>query len=262
MDAFQAAFKTTPILLRYPTDSSDGQAPNANRPFGYHDDSFAWATLHTDRPDDSWFYQTLLKTPVEAPWKNGKLSPLAAKFGPKRGARFSTRDPQTPRFKISARASRRPTRVGSWTADFLATGAPTNARRATREVRRLGYEFWVRVVDIGSVSRKQLPVSVEVENRGVALFYYAWRNQFAIADARGQIVKIIAGRGLRTGLLPSQPARGWNQNLDVTGLAPGKYQLLMRVRNSLPNGIPLRFANTAQDANVAGWLTLGEWSLR
>jgi hypothetical protein len=40
-------------------------------------------------------------------------------------------------------------------------------------------------------------------------------------------------------------------------LPAGDYRLLLRVVNPLPGGMPLRFANAGQDADRAGWLTLG-----
>src|ERR1019366_2812086 len=63
MDTYEAAFATTKILLRYPTGGEGFQqlAPNAKRRFGYHDDSFAWGTLDTGRPGDSWFFMTAQK---------------------------------------------------------------------------------------------------------------------------------------------------------------------------------------------------------
>jgi hypothetical protein len=41
-------------------------------------------------------------------------------------------------------------------------------------------------------------------------------------------------------------------------LEAGQYALLLRVKNPLTNGVPFRFANGAQDADVPGWLTLGQ----
>jgi hypothetical protein len=35
----------------------------------------------------------------------------------------------------------------------------------------------------------------------------------------------------------------------------------MGVLNLLTNGVPLRFANQAQDADLTGWLTLGQFSV-
>jgi hypothetical protein len=73
--------------------------------------------------------------------------------------------------------------------------------------------------------------------------------------------KTFAGKGKLTGLLPDDPARKWDDVLDVNGLAAGNYQLVMRVPNRLPKGHPIRFANQSQDADLPGWLTLGEFKL-
>ena len=65
VEAYEAAFKVTPVLLRYPAGKEDHQhAQNSDRKFGYHDDSFAWATLHTGRKGDEWFYMTALKAAI------------------------------------------------------------------------------------------------------------------------------------------------------------------------------------------------------
>ena len=71
MSAYENAFKTTPILLRYPAGKEHYQiARNDNRAFGYHDDSFAWATLDTGKSGDEWFYMTALKEAgAVAKWK-------------------------------------------------------------------------------------------------------------------------------------------------------------------------------------------------
>ena len=85
MDAYSEAFKTTPILLRYPAgEKTWGKAPNAQRPFGYHDDSFAWATLDTGKKADNWFFVPALKdagTKAVTKWKThpigGEIRPEA-----------------------------------------------------------------------------------------------------------------------------------------------------------------------------------------
>jgi hypothetical protein len=41
----------------------------------------------------------------------------------------------------------------------------------------------------------------------------------------------------------------------------GQYKLVLRVINPWPTGLPLRFANSVQDADVPGWLTLGQVSI-
>ena len=52
LDAYEKAFHKTPVLLRYPAGKDHwDQTDNADRPFGYHDDSFAWATLDTGKEE-------------------------------------------------------------------------------------------------------------------------------------------------------------------------------------------------------------------
>ncbi len=58
-------------------------------------------------------------------------------------------------------------------------------------------------------------------------------------------------------LLPSDDGVEWTHAIDARALAAGEYVLLMRVVNPLPGGIPMRFANAGQDADLPGWLTLG-----
>ena len=62
LNAYESAFSATPILLRYPAKKGHwDQTSNVARPFGYHDDSFAWATLDTGKKKDDWFFIPLLK---------------------------------------------------------------------------------------------------------------------------------------------------------------------------------------------------------
>src|SRR5262249_13842305 len=53
----------------------------------------------------------------------------------------------------------------------------------------------------------------------------------------------------------------WGFTLTNHGLAAGQYKLLMGVPNPMTNGLPLRFANELQDADLQAWLTLGTFSV-
>lgn len=103
-------------------------------------------------------------------------------------------------------------------------------------------------------------MQVELENRGVAPFYYDWPVEFGLASGDDRIVKTVRGTGKLPGLLPGDPPRVWDEKLDLRGVPAGRYKLVLRVANPLPQGHPLRFANRTQDADVPGWLTLGELS--
>ncbi|MDI1311832.1 hypothetical protein [Prosthecobacter sp.] len=60
--AYAKAFKKTPVLLRYPVGPNrEDLASNAEKPFDYHDDSFAWGTLDTGKEEHRWFYPPSMK---------------------------------------------------------------------------------------------------------------------------------------------------------------------------------------------------------
>ena len=84
MEAYEAAFATTRILLRYPTGGEGSQqlAPNAKRRFGYHDDSFAWGTLDTGKPGDSWFFMAALRMAGREALDKWKTQPIGGEIRP------------------------------------------------------------------------------------------------------------------------------------------------------------------------------------
>ena len=129
-------------------------------------------------------------------------------------------------------------------------------KRAGEEVRRMDYEFHVPAVTISPVANETLPVKVEIENRGVAPFYYDWPLEFGLLGAGGGVIKTFNTIDKLTGLLPGDPRRAWDEKLALKGLKAGTYKLALRVPNPLPKGLPVRFANKTQDQDASGWLTL------
>jgi hypothetical protein len=172
MDAFEAAFKTTPVLLRYPAgDHTFQKAKNADRKFGYHDDMFAWATLVTERKEDDWFFLAAMKAAgpeAEAKWKThpigGEISVLA--WGDVFDAKPAKKEIQD--FGKCVEATH-----ASWVLDTGMFGEKPSAERVKRAedgVRRMGYEFHAPGVTVGEVKGGKLDVKLEIENRGVAPF--------------------------------------------------------------------------------------------
>jgi Domain of unknown function (DUF4832) len=262
MDAYAAAFKTTPVLLRYPVgDNQPDKAPNAQRKFGYHDDSFAWNTLDTGKKEDDWFYLPSLKAAGAAAQAKWQTAPIGGEIRPEAwGKVFDEirRQDEIQDFRQCVQM----THV-SWLMDSGMFSEPRDVdriERAEQEVRQMGYEFHVPTVKIEPVNAGRLPIEVELANRGVAPFYYDWPTEFGIV-ANQKLMMTFPGNGKLTGLLPGDQTRIWKQVLAVQGLTTGNYQLVMRVVNSLPNGKPLRFANKSQDANLPGWLTLGTFKM-
>jgi hypothetical protein len=265
MDAYEAAFATTRILLRYPTGAEGHKqlAPNATRKFGYHDDSFAWGTLDTGKPSDSWFFMTAERAAGQEALDKWKTQPIGGEIRPEAwGLVFDAKPARTEiqDFRECVEA----THV-SWLMDSGMFGQPPNAgriQRAEKEVRRMGYDFHVPAVTISPAKDGKVRLKVEIVNRGVAPFYYDWPVEFGLIGTEGRMAKSWAGSGKITGLPPGEDPRIWDEALDVNGIATGKYKLAMRVPNKLANGHPIRFANKSQDADAPGWLTLGEMLLK
>jgi Domain of unknown function (DUF4832) len=257
MDAYQAAFKTTPILLRYPAgEKTWGKAPNANRPFGYHDDSFAWSTLHTGKKADDWFYMTALaEAGAQEKWKT---QPVGGEIRPEAWGKVFDDKPSVKEIQ-NFRECVEQTHV-SWLMDSgMFEKKPTAARRAKAEteVRRMGYEFHVPAVTIEKAKNDNLTMKVELENRGVAPFYYDWKAELGLI-ANGKLAHTFPANGKITGLLPGDAARVWKEQIDLSKVDAGKYIVALRIPNPLTKGAPIRFANETQDEHLDGWLSLQE----
>ncbi|MEM7015055.1 MAG: hypothetical protein AAF585_26650, partial [Verrucomicrobiota bacterium] len=144
LDAYEAAFKKTPILLRYPAkDGHYAQAANHKRRFGYHDDSFGYATLDTGREEDSWFFIPLLKE-AEA-LEKWKTEPIGGEIRPELWKRSFTNQPhkRAQNFQQCVEETHVTWLMDSGLFEKRFPLPDSRRERALDEVRRLGYEFHV-----------------------------------------------------------------------------------------------------------------------
>ncbi|VGO11806.1 hypothetical protein PDESU_00353 [Pontiella desulfatans] len=103
ISAYEAAFKTTPILLRYPAGVADAhQVSNVDSKLGYHDDSFAWSTLSTGTDGKPWHFMPQMKR--AGALDKWKRFPSVAKSARRPGGRCSMPAPPTHAFRIFPRA--------------------------------------------------------------------------------------------------------------------------------------------------------------
>ena len=232
------------MLLRYPAgDDTWGKASNANRPFGYHDDSFAWATLDTGKKDDDWFYMPALKQAGIAALEKWKTHPIGGEIRPEAWGKVFDARPGNKNIQDFRKCVDQT--HASWLMDsgmFEKKSAKDRVQRAEVEVRHMGYEFHVSAVSISNQNRK-LQIRLELQNRGVAPFYYDWKAEYGLIAA-GKVLKTFSSAGKLIGLLPGDLAREWYDEVDLTDVSAGKYTLAVRVPNTLRNGLPIRFANT------------------
>lgn len=128
--------------------------------------------------------------------------------------------------------------------------------------QKLGYALCVSnaVLADASVSTP-LSVSVALRNMGVAPFYYDWPVQLGALNGSNMLVNTWATPWKLSSLPPAATNTVWSCIQTNHGLGVGQVQLVLRVNNPLPNGVPFRFVNDAQDADFPGWLTLGRVSI-
>ena len=242
----------TPVLLRYPAGKDHWHyAPNAERPFGYHDDSFAWATLDTGREADSWYFLPSLKAAGPQARSKWESHPIGGEIRPELWGQIFDTPPQHPQAQDFDRCVRE-THV-TWLLDtgmFRQRQSEARIRTATEQVSRMGYEFQIVSAQVSGQSRTML--SVSVRNTGVAPFYYDWKLELGALDREGRLLKAWPTAWRLTQLLPGDSDRIWRHELE--SLPDQTERIAVRVVNPLPNGLPLRFANKRPQPN--GWMEL------
>lgn len=255
MDAYESAFRKTPVLLRYPAGDGDpAHAPNAARRLGYHDDSFGWATLDTGRRQDDWFFLAAMRKAGAAAMDRWRTAPIGGEIRPELWPclwkQAGCREGQD--FAQCVRETHATWLMDSSTSRPL---EPDDRERAVAAARSLGYELQV-VQATAALTGRSLEVSVTLTNRGVAPFYADWPVQVLAAGAGGG----ESSATLRFALDKLMPANESVQSvtMDLTRLPRGRITLFIGIPNPLKGGRPLRFANANSEPSRPGWLTLGE----
>ncbi len=261
MGAYTRAFKKTPVLLRYPaTEKDPDYTANDTHPFGYHDDSFAWATMPTDRRGDSWFFLARMRRAGTDAMNKWRDHPIGGEVRPEVWRGLWDEPSSTPKGQDFFRCVEATHATWLMDSSIARRLAAAQLERAVIGTRRLGYEFHIVSTALnGDLEKHRLNISVAVRNLGVAPFYADWPAELGALDASGRIAATWKPGWKLRGLLPGEADRTWSYAADMQPLAAGDHRLLLRVPNPMPKGRPLRFANRAQDRHVSGWLTLGEF---
>jgi hypothetical protein len=258
MLAYEAAFTKTKLLVRYPA----GTNPTARR-VGYHDDSFAYQTI--DPP--AWMFLGRLKAAGDT--NKWRTQPIGGEVRP--DVQLCMWDASQTNCVPAGQEFTRCVELAhaSWMLNhgaFSPGFAGVQKDLAVAGASSLGYTLCVSnalLVD-ASVSTP-LNVSVELGNIGVAPFYYDWPVQLGALNSSSSSSNTNANSWVTTwklsSLLPAATNTVWSFSQTNHGLGAGTYKILLRVQNPLSNGVPFRFANAAQDADLPGWLTLGQVSV-
>jgi len=247
LDAYEQAFRKTHILLRYPAGADDPQkAKTAGRRFGYHDDSFAWATFDTAK-EDSWYFLAAMRRAgpsAQSAWQN---HPIGGEVRPELWG--IVHDPKPAHLHAQDFRQCVEQTHATWLMDsgvFRANLTKRQRGRAIESAQQMGYDLHVSRVTFNS-GLTYTDIRFTIENRGVAPFYYPWRlNLITEGDqSRTQFAGTIEG------ILPGQPS-AYRVRVPSKSVAVAK----LRVQNPLAKGKPLRFANEPVLMDAEGTLTI------
>lgn len=256
MDGYLRAFHRTRLLLRYPAGPDDPYyADNRDLAMGYHDDSFAFATMPKGDPKSWFFMDRMTRSGALDKWRT---QPIGGEVRPEIWDTLwdePTGAPKGQEYLPCVEATH-----ATW---LMNTGVFRNKFEGARRERalagaaRLGYELNVTAAALEKDDNGGIQVHLRVRNVGVAPFYYPWSVEIGLLDPTGKFVGSSPTDWDLTTVLPAQKPAEFETGIAAESLAPGNYRVLLRVVNPLPNGAPLRFANQAQDEARPGWLTLG-----
>lgn len=257
LENYLDAFNETDIEVRYPSTA------NAALDIGYHDDSFALTTKPS--PYGWYFMDQMIDAGATEKWKTnsigGELRPeLQSCIFSEVGCPVIQEGGDND-FDGSVEVTH-----ASWLINHYAfqTGyAEADRDRAIAGAQSLGYSFEVTKVRLPRLhsAESDLRLSLEVENNGVAPFYYDWPIAVALVGPRGQIMREWATDWTLDEIAVGEPEL-FSGELDTSGMKPGRYTVVIQGVNPLATGQPVRFANAGQDADVDGWLSLGSVTLQ
>ena len=261
--AYDAAFRTTPTMVRYPSPVT------LNYPLGFYDDSFAFATLPTGRAEDDWFYLAKLKAEGGGDvWKTEmvggevrpEVQPVLFADAPKRGRVLEPEEylaPDEAAEKAQDFAECVRETHASWLINqhlFRGVGfEPGEKDRAVAAAKSLGYRFTATRAEV-SRNGSRATVRLTFRNRGVAPFYHDWPARVGLFAADGAELAGAAADWELSKVLPGTEVTK-EATFALPETVPAGATVGILIPDPLPGARPLRFANTQTDGH--GVLRLG-----
>ncbi|WP_284044125.1 DUF4832 domain-containing protein [Actinoplanes sp. M2I2] len=276
--AFDTAFNRTKVEIRYP-DAAGGAANS--RDIGYHDDSFCFregsplqgVTLPQSMGGASYAHlQRNLATGTENKWITSSIGgELRPEIQSSAFQSWPDGSGAVDNLKACIELSH-----ATWLINEQSGGYAAGDANVGAAVRSMGYNLSVDNAYYRDTASGATNVGVRIANTGVAPFSYPWTVTLGLKNSSGSVVRTwdtswdlrkVQPLTIRT--FPDWNAGadyrdfGYRQyfqhTADLSGLANGSYQWVLRVKNPLEavsaGAKKLRFANATQQAD--GWLGLG-----
>lgn len=249
--AYTNAFKKTHVGLRQANHA--GTTELAGK-VGYYDDSFCYQTICTG---GNWcFMYSILQRGLTSFYK---YHPIGGEIYPGIQSTIFNTWPNTVGENITTCVTQ--THMSFNKAYFIFKQQPTPTQYANAMLmhKMMGYQFYVSSVQLVADTSKKVTVNVKIQNKGVAPVYQNWPVEFSAIDSLGKVASIGSVNWSIDSIMPT--GTDYLKTFNTVLPASGTYKILMRFKNPLeaksPTARVLRFANSKQDADVPGWLTLG-----
>lgn len=231
-------------------------AANHQRRLGYHDDSFAWATLETGREEDSWYFMPAMKAAGPQAINKWRTSPIGGEIRPELWGQIFDEKPSHAMAQDFDECVRE-THV-TWLMDtgmFQEKQSQQRMDRAIQAVQKMGYEFHLVSSQTKTSAAGDVTITVQVRNAGVAPLYHDWDVELAAIEGN-RVLHTIPVDWTVEGLLPGKDPRTWSVGIAKDQVPEAVTGFALRIANPMPNGLPLRFANEGNDRLPDGWQPL------
>ncbi|MGB4657801.1 MAG: DUF4832 domain-containing protein [Mobilitalea sp.] len=252
LKAYDEAFDTTLLCVREPKWGVDNETPD----IGFHDDSFAYATLSTEAGGQTWsFMQKLLDLKVQDKWKTNVIG---GEIYPPCQAMIFTNENWEGTSGQSWAASLEQTHVTWLINEKVKTYSGEELEAAKTASKQMGYDFRVEKAYFkDNLEDDHLYLKIDIKNIGIAPFYYdhtMWPVAIGILK-KGKLVKSWNTTWDLDTIPADATISSFEDTVDASDLEDGAYTLGIKVINPLENGNVLGFANASQRTD--GWLELG-----
>ncbi|MBC8135604.1 MAG: DUF4832 domain-containing protein [Fibrella sp.] len=265
---FQDSFQNIPVLLRYPL-SSQAQSYGANPfKFGYHDDSFAFATTGSV----AWYFQPKLSAAglLNSGNEIWLTKPIGGEiYPPSQGDVFRSGSQNNYNWNAGLAALHPTWMMAEKYMASNPTPASADYQNGVDASAAMGYNIRVHAAYFpNSTSRNSnMYLGVIFTNSGLAPLFHKWNLQMGLRNqSTGTVTTWDTNWDLRT-VRPDWQDYLFEYTTSSTpasrGLGAGVYDVCVKHRNPLegtyPNALPFRFGTQGQGAD--GWMKVGTVSL-
>jgi len=259
LTAYENAFTVTPLCVREPKPGLDF----AKFDVGYHDDSFAYATLKIQSGGQPWSFGQKLANFGEADkWKTncigGEVYPPIQTWIFKEESEYPDGFEEGYQDWNACVKEIHPT----WLiCDKIELYQEDERVRAIEASKGMGYDFQVISASFGEWvgDNTPLPLEVTLKNIGIAPFYYD-HTKWPVMIGVKQSEELVASWNTEWDLsaIPADASEvTFHYSVEMQKLVEGQYTVCIKASNPLQNGALLWFANEGQAED--GWLVLGNF---